>query len=177
MLQKFTFADQPSTSLFTTTLAASSSSGQASPAGYKAEASSTACTGDSSPFSSLPPASRVCGLTVSPTDEELAVATAAGKVLLLNIAAAVEAREEAASLHGVEHAKVAAGDPGEGAAVGQDLEAAPAVEPLTDSDAGEAKPEQVGTTTELTTICKMVCATLDEHGIVCCVWHLEPQYN
>lgn len=49
-----------------------------------------------SPFSYLDPALRLCGLAVSPTDEHLAISTAAGRLLLLSVAAAVEAREEAA---------------------------------------------------------------------------------
>lgn len=52
---------------------------------------------DCRPFSHLPAALRVCGLAVSATEEYLAVATAAGKLMLLNIASAAEAQADAAS--------------------------------------------------------------------------------
>jgi hypothetical protein len=109
------FVEQPQKSL-SATLAASSTSGQAPliRAG-SSDGSSESGPGDSSMFSRLPPALRLCGLTVSPTDEELAVTTAAGKLMLLNITAAVEAREEAAGL-GAEVEADAAGDAADGAA-------------------------------------------------------------
>lgn len=99
---KFPFAGQPSSSLCGTLTGGGggSSSGQTHAFAGSTEASSSAALGDSGPFGSLAPALRVCGLTVSPTDEQIAVATAAGKLMVLNIAAAVEAREEAASTAG-----------------------------------------------------------------------------
>lgn len=76
-----------------------------------AEASSSSCSnsakqqpdtpsnaaGASSQFVHLPPELRVIGFSVSATDDHLALATAAGKLQLLNLTAAAEAEDEAAA--------------------------------------------------------------------------------
>lgn len=128
------FAEQPQKSL-STTLAASSTSGQAPIArAGSTDGGSETGQADNSMFSRLPPALRVCGLTVSPTDEELAVATAAGKLMLLNIAAVVEAREEAAGLGAAVGADAAA-DPADGAATA----AAPGVNAVGEAGTGDCE--------------------------------------
>lgn len=92
---KFMFAG-PVASLADAALTASSSPGPSlAGAEMDADSSSLGIMDDTSPFNHLDPAVRVCGLAVSPTDEHLAISTAAGRLLLLNTAAAVEAREEA----------------------------------------------------------------------------------
>jgi hypothetical protein len=93
---KFIFAG-PLNSLSDGFLAASSSPGPSlAAADIDTDSSSVGISDDASPFSYLDPALRLCGLAVSPTDEHLAISTAVGRLLLLNVAAAVEAREEAA---------------------------------------------------------------------------------
>lgn len=115
VLHKFMFAAQPGHSPGST-LAADSTSGQAPARTSSSDGgSAVACTNGSSVFSSLPPVLRVCGLTVSSTDEQIAVATAAGRVMQLNITAAVEAREEAAVIRGNVGASSADAEPAAGA--------------------------------------------------------------
>lgn len=118
--QVFRFAE-PAGKWLPNSLAAARSSGGGSGRASSADASiSTDGNGSmlgladasSSAFSHLPPTLRVCGLAVSATDEHLGVATAAGKLLMLNIAAAVEAREldaEIASSMGLPGGDAAAG--------------------------------------------------------------------
>lgn len=76
--------------------AGSSTSGRSPQSTDSVDGSSGHLPGQAGLFGDLQPALRVCGLAVSTTDEHLAVATA-GKLMLLNITATLEAQEEAAS--------------------------------------------------------------------------------
>lgn len=113
MSQRFVFAETGSSA--GNSLTAGSSSLLAPIASGSVAGSSVTAQGDAGPFSHLPPALRVSGLAVSTTDEHLAIATAAGKIMWLNIAAALEAQEEADSTNNtVQDAEAAAKQVGSG---------------------------------------------------------------
>lgn len=95
MSQRFVFAEVGSSA--GNSLTAGSSSLLAPIASGSVAGSSVTAQSDAGPFSHLPPALRVSGLAVSTTDEHLAITTAAGKIMWLNITAALEAQEEADS--------------------------------------------------------------------------------